>query len=79
MSILNKETLKEVDLGSMKWEAQTFQQIIIDKKNQAEEEILEFCSKNLIEMIAEGNLTDREIKNFVKELIQDVRQIERMA
>jgi hypothetical protein len=79
MSILNKEILKDVDLYNMRWESQSFQEIIIDKKNQAEEQILENNTKELIEAVKEGNLSEREIKNFLKYFMDEIRQIERMV
>lgn len=79
MSILNKEILKDVDLYNMRWESQSFQEIIIDKKNQAENQILENNTKDLIEAVKEGNLSEREIKNFLKYFMDEIKQIERMV
>lgn len=77
--IASKEQWKEVDLYEMKWQQDAMQKAINEKKEQAEEEVLNDWVAEIIKYRDNGELTDKEINSMLKHIIKEVRQIERMV
>lgn len=77
MSLINKDMFKDTSNYSMKWELQELQEIIKTKKNEVEDLIVEEYTKVVIQLRDKNELSDREIKSILKDMMKEIRQTER--
>lgn len=77
--MINKNDFKKVSLHNMGWEIQSLQEIIKEKKNEAEENLLKDSTEDFIKYINQSKeaLTEREINSFLKLVIEKTKQIEK--